>query len=1204
MFNAFNGLSSSGAGYIGEMEQIISQLERGTLVHKYSWRKKPERKTLAIRRETKQLIWTRPASNSKPSYDGALNLSEVKEIRQGTGSKDFEKWPDEAKKIESKCFVIYYGMEFKLRVLSIAALSEVECERWLKGLKYLVNDTIKAPYPLQIQNWLRREFYSMEGSRESVTLKDLKSFFPKKLSNNKLRELFSEVDTRKRGEIGFDDFANLYQKIIFEEGKAHELFDKVSEYSSNGNTINLPEMVSFLINDQEDQLGNDERAVSQFICDFLKDPQREVQEPHLTVSEFLDFLFSKQNELWDSRKDAVYHDMSRPLSHYWISSSHNTYLTGDQWSSESSTEAYVRCLRMGCRCIELDCWDGPDGYPFIYHGHTLTTKIKFMDVIKTIKEHAFAASDYPVILSIEDNCTLPQQKKMASAMQEVFGDMLLTQPLESNESKLPSPFALRRKIILKHKKLPDGQDESSSMPVRNDAADMDLRNSTKNGIMYLEDRVDKEWNPHFFVLTQSKLFYFDSYKLNAGDAERSEDEEDGGGASFHRPKNHNVPNEELHFGEKWFHGKLEKGREEAEQLLRAYSHLGDGTFLVRASVTFVGEYCLSFWRNGQVNHCRIRSKQDRQQTKYYLIDAKYFDSLYSLITHYRASPLVTAEFSITLQEPVPQPNLHENEEWYHKNTGKTQAEEILRREKIEGAFLVRPSENDVNCYTISFRADKKIKHCRIKLEGRLYTIGNVEFESLVQLINYYQTYPLYKRVNLSHPISEEKVRRMAVEQNDASAYATPSYMDPSSINSNVAAIAVRDYMASRDDELSFCKHAIITNVTKTTDADGWWKGDYGGLRQRYFPSSSVREIDRSDTQDIDESSGEPALQGSLDMNGVYVTYGRNPGQTMEWIIRINPTTACPALECGVQTEEIAHEWCSAIKDVSQKASRMETQHREMERAFKIAKEMSNLIIYCQSTTFNMDKIKNHGFLFYEMSSFPENKAEKLICQQEKRFFLKYHHYQFSRVYPKGQRIDSSNYNPINMWNCGSQMVALNFQTGDRPMQLNQAKFRDNGNCGYLLRPEFMFREDFDPNDKSSLFGVEPMKISIRIIGGRHLYRLKKGTASPFVEVEVIGASYDSGVKLVTKHVLDNGLNPKWNEEICEFIVTNPHFALLRFLVQDEDVFGEPNFIGQATYPVNCIRSGYRSVWLKNSYSEDLELSSLLIHISIKPVSIS
>lgn len=52
---------------------------------------------------------------------------------------------------------------------------------------------------------------------------------------------------------------------------------------------------------------------------------------------------------------------------------------------------------------------------------------------------------------------------------------------------------------------------------------------------------------------------------------------------------------------------------------------------------------------------------------------------------------------------------------------------------------------------------------------------------------------------------------------------------------------------------------------------------------------------------------------------------------------------------------------------------------------------------------------------------------------------------------------------------------------------------------------------------------------------------------------------------------DNGFNPKWNE-ICEFDVANPHFALLRFVVQDEDVFGDPNFICQATYPVSAFIS--------------------------------
>ncbi|XP_045463914.1 1-phosphatidylinositol 4,5-bisphosphate phosphodiesterase gamma-1 [Harmonia axyridis] len=1196
MFSLTNGMFSSNSGF-GYMEQIISQLERGTLVTKFSWRKKAERKTLAIRRETQQLVWTRITSPTK-SIDGAIDLREIKEIRLGKSSKDFEKWPDETKKIENlKCFVVYYGSEFKLRVLSVVALSEKECELWLKGLRYLVGDTLTAPYSIRVQCWLRKEFYAMENMKETVNLKDLKAFFPRinyKISMNKLREIFNEVDTRKRTEIGFDDFAVLYQKVMLDEKKLDTLFDKILDYSPNLKTVSLHDLSNFLTKEQS-QPVDDERTLSTLMCNFLKDPQRDVQDPYFTVYEFMDFLFSKQNDLWNPIRNNVYQDMCRPLSHYWISSSHNTYLTGDQFSSESSVEAYVRCLRMGCRCVELDCWDGPDGMPFIYHGHTLTTKIKFIDVIRTIKEHAFSTSEYPVILSIEDNCSLPQQRKMASAMQEVFGDMLVVQPVDKNEKQLPSPFQLRRKIILKHKKLPDGQEEAAVV-IRTDGNELDLRNSVKNGIMYIEDPVDKEWNPHFFVLTNNQLFYTDSYRLDP-ESERSEDEEDSSSSSsFQRPKS-DIPNEELHFSEKWFHGKLKDGRDEAERLLKTYAYLGDGTFLVRASVTFVGEYCLSFWRCGQVNHCRIRSKQDKQQTKFYLMDSKFFDSLYSLITYYRSNPLVTAEFAITLQEPVPQPKKHETEVWYHKNTGKLKAEEILKRIKTEGAFIVRPSENDSNCFTISFRADKKIKHCRIKLEGRLYTIGNVEFESLVELINYYENHPLYRKVKLTYAISEDSVRRMSTDLQDSPVYnSTPSYMDPSAFAPpKINVKALYDYRAQRPDELSFCKHAIINNVTKPENSRGWWRGDYGGMKQLFFPANYVMEID--DQQESDDGS---MLQGHLDMCGAVVDLLQNPDRVgLEWVLRIVTSTACTPFEVAVHSKELALEWLLNIREVAQRACALETQHREMERACRIAKEMSNLIIYCRSVAFNLERARSNPFIYNEMSSFPENKAEKLICQQERLFFLRYHQHQFSRVYPKAQRYDSSNYSPINLWNCGSQMVALNFQTGDKAMQLNQAKFRDNGSCGYLLKPEFMLRNDFDPFDRTTLVGVEPLKISITVIAARHLNKSKRGTASPFVDIEVQGAPYDTGVKLVTKPVADNGFNPIWINESCEFVVFNPHFALLRFLVQDEDVFGEPNFIGQATYPVLCLRTGYRSVWLKNIFSEDLELASLLINIRIK-----
>lgn len=63
-----------------------------------------------------------------------------------------------------------------------------------------------------------------------------------------------------------------------------------------------------------------------------------------------------------------------------------------------------------------------------------------------------------------------------------------------------------------------------------------------------------------------------------------------------------------------------------------------------------------------------------------------------------------------------------------------------------------------------------------------------------------------------------------------------------------------------------------------------------------------------------------------------------------------------------------------------------------------------------------------------MSSFPETKAEKYVNKAKGKKFLQYNRLQLSRIYPKGQRLDSSNYDPLPMWICGSQLVALNFQT--------------------------------------------------------------------------------------------------------------------------------------------------------------------------------
>ncbi|KAM9302230.1 1-phosphatidylinositol 4,5-bisphosphate phosphodiesterase gamma-2 [Gastrophryne carolinensis] len=1168
-----------------EKSQIKRTLELGTVMTVFNYKKsQPERRTIQVIMETLQVAWSKTADK----IEGFLDLSEIKEIRQGKNCRDFERGKASRLK-EECCFTIFYGSQFVLNTLSLEADSMEDAKKWSAGLDILLDEVNNAPTATILESWLRKQIYSVDQTRRnSISIRELKALLPqinfKFNSVKSLKDKLQECGIH-RDDLSFEHLHLFYKNLMFDQQKSIlEEFRRDSSVFILGNVdrsdasaIHLHDFQRFLQHVQQESSAQDVNKVREQMTKFVDDTMRETAEPFLFVDEFLTYLFSKENSIWDEKYDEIEaQNMNNPLSHYWIASSHNTYLTGDQLRSESSTEAYVRCLRMGCRCIELDCWDGPDGKPIIYHGWTRTTKIKFEDVVQAIKEHAFATSEYPVILSIEEHCNVEQQRYMAKVFKEVFGDHLLTKPTEASADQLPSPTQLKEKIIIKHKKLgPKGD-----YVINTD----DSKEETKlQGELYMWDPIDQNWSVRYCAIAGDKLSYGDEIEQNTEES---------------APKSL----KEQHLQEKWFHAGM-KDRNMAERLLQEYcAEMGgkDGTFLVRESEKFPDDYTLSFWRSGKVQHCRIRSCTDGEYVKYYLTENLTFDSVYELIQHYRESSLRCLEFELRLTDGVPNPNPHLTKEWYYDNLSRGEAEEMLMRIPRDGAFLIR-RRDEPNSYAITFRAEGKIKHCRINKDGRLFVLGtSAYFENLVELVNYYEKHTLYRKMKLRYPVTKALLARFNSVKDVDSIYSAKVYVDPNEIYPAMpqgTVVAQYDYRATEPDVLSFSKGAVIHNVVKYSD--GWWKGDYGDKLQHFFPSNYVEEISTNEeyleNQMLKDSPLGSMCRGILDLETYNIRKLVQGKNKRKYVLSLDPKNPeDPAVDFATETVEELFNWCKNIHEILEQKGAEDFIRRAMEKNQIIATELSDLVIYCKPTSEGKDNLERPDFK--EVRSFVEHKAENLTRQKPTEVLL-YNRKALTRVYPKGPRVDSSNYDPLRLWLCGVQMVALNYQTPDRYMQLNQAMFSHNARCGYILQPECMRQDSYNVNNPRRM---GQMVLIIRVIGARHLPKPGRGIASPFVEVEICGGEFDNK-KFRTSVVDVNGLNPVWTnvQQEAMFEIREPSLAFLRFAVYEEDMFSDPNFLAQSTFPIKGLKTGYRSVPLKNGYGENIELASLLVYCHVR-----
>ncbi|XP_018361891.1 PREDICTED: 1-phosphatidylinositol 4,5-bisphosphate phosphodiesterase classes I and II isoform X3 [Trachymyrmex cornetzi] len=370
--------------------------------------------------------------------------------------------------LEDKTVTICYGSDFvNMNFINFCTTRAEIAQHWAEQLFQMAYNLIQLNTSTTM--FLLKAHTKLiltADKNEKIPVKNIVKMFAQNKDDRKRVEKALDISGFPSGKsdvvpllkFQFEDFFNFY-KSLTQRSDVEKVFEGII---GRRKVMSVPQFVDFLNKSQRDPRLNEilypyaNEARAKDIINQYEPNKCNANKGQLSFDGFLRYLMSEDNPIVAVSKFELSDDMDQPLPHYFINSSHNTYLTGHQLTGRSSVEIYRQCLLSGCRCVELDFWNGKFDEPVIVHGYTFVPEICARDVIEAIAETAFKTSDYPVILSFENHCNPRQQAKIAQYCRDFFGEMLLDAPLESHKlepgQELPPPGLLKRKIIIKNKK--------------------------------------------------------------------------------------------------------------------------------------------------------------------------------------------------------------------------------------------------------------------------------------------------------------------------------------------------------------------------------------------------------------------------------------------------------------------------------------------------------------------------------------------------------------------------------------------------------------------------------------------------------------------------------------------------------------------------------------------------------------------------------
>ena len=278
------------------------------------------------------------------------------------------------------------------------------------------------------------------------------------LSATEVEKIFHKFDADKSGFIEYGEFVDMYGYLT-QLPVLQPLFDHFHPRDSDTSLMTATEIKDFFAQAQLESVS--EQTTIPTLMQYYTKKEKIEDISGISFSNFSTFIADGQKNSWippskmrtellreDQQSNLA--DMNQPLHHYFIASSHNTFLLGNQVSGDASADMIGIALQEGARAVEFEVWDGPSGEPLVFRGTGLP--IKARDAIHAVEDNAFTTNPFPIILNVEIHCCDDQASIFSHLLKGAFGQNLVN----FNHAINRTPNELQLKVIVSYKR--DAQD--------------------------------------------------------------------------------------------------------------------------------------------------------------------------------------------------------------------------------------------------------------------------------------------------------------------------------------------------------------------------------------------------------------------------------------------------------------------------------------------------------------------------------------------------------------------------------------------------------------------------------------------------------------------------------------------------------------------------------------------------------------------------